>query len=392
MATQRVTDVNGWFEVKRNPLSRVGVFPYRGASVGLEGADAERTIRVYRPEEELSSPECIESFKLLPWVDEHTLLGPDDGQTPAEVKGVQGVIGEEVVYDSGVLYGNIKAFSNSLGRLIEAGKRQLSAGYRCVYDWTAGTYNGQPYDCVQRRIRGNHLALVNEGRMGPSVAVMDSLTFTFDAQEAIAMADAEKTGGAESMTLADAIKMLGEIAPQVASLTAAVAKLGTPPATTAAATPDAAAATTPATPPAAAAATGAEPTADKAVAAAMDAALKPIRDQIEGIGKTLTALDSAFKGMPTAILADSAARDKLADRLAAHIGTFDAKDKTLAQVASYGCEKVGLKPVAGAELVAVEAWLHGRAPTTEATVRTGLDAAPGGATFVSKFLTGEAAK
>jgi hypothetical protein len=64
--TQRITDSNGWFEVKRNPLSRVGVFPYSARSVGLEGVDADNVVRVLRPEEELSSPECIESFKLLP--------------------------------------------------------------------------------------------------------------------------------------------------------------------------------------------------------------------------------------------------------------------------------------------------------------------------------------
>jgi hypothetical protein len=129
--TQRVTDVNGWFEVKRNPLSRVGVFPYSGRPSASPGQDADRIVRVLRPEEELSDPECLASFKLLPWVDEHAMLGPDTAGNvmAAEAKGVQGVIGEDVVYDDGVLYGNIKAFSNSLGRLIEAGKRQLSAGY-----------------------------------------------------------------------------------------------------------------------------------------------------------------------------------------------------------------------------------------------------------------------
>lgn len=392
--TARKTDINGWFEVKRNPLSRVGVFPYSGRSLGKTGEDADRIFRVYRPEEELSSPECLESFKLIPWVDNHTMLGPNEeaGQTPAEEKGVQGVIGEEIVYDSGVLYGNIKVFSNSLARLIAAGKRQLSAGYRCVYDWTAGAWNGQPYDCVQRAIRGNHLALVQEGRMGPSVAVLDHLTFSFDAQEAIAMADKEtpEGGAAGTMTLADALKMLNELAPQVAALTAAVAKLGTPAA--AAAPADAKPADAGASPPAdgsaAPGAAAAAPVVEDATAKAMDAALEPIRKQLEGFGKTLATVQAAFDGMPQKLVQDVAARDKLASRIAAHVGTFDHADKTLSQVAAYGCEKFGLKPVAGAELVAVEAFLHGKgAPGV--TVRHAQDAAPVGENFVTRHLSGQ---
>lgn len=386
--TQRTVDVNGWFEVKRNPISRVGVFPYRGAQCGLEGADAERIVRVYRPEEELSNPECVESFKLVPWVDDHTMLGPaENGTTPAEVKGVQGVIGEDVFYDSGVLYGNIKAFSDSLGRLIEAGKKQLSAGYRCVYDWTAGVFNGQPYDCVQRQIRGNHLALVKEGRMGPSVAVMDSFTFTFDAKEALPMADPEKKdgatgGGAPEMTLTEIAALVKSFGPQIAAINEAIASLGKP----AAATPPAPSGD--GTPPPAA-----EPSAqDKAQAAAMDAALAPIRASVEGLTKSIAAMDAALKAIPAQVATDTAARDKLASRLSPHVGTFDAADKTLSQVAAYGAEKLGLKAPAGSELVAVESYLTAAEKAGPApTVRTGMDAAPTGGTsnFVTRHLAGE---
>lgn len=386
--TQRITDSNGWFEVKRNPLSRVGVFPYRGSSVGLEGPDADRVVRVYRPEEELSAPECLESFKLLPWVDEHTMIGPDEGLTAAEAKGVHGVIGEDVFYDSGVLYGNIKAFSNSLGRLIEAGKKQLSAGYRCVYDWTAGTFNGQPYDCVQRQIRGNHLALVAEGRMGPSVAVMDSFTFTFDAQEAIPM-DPEKKDGEGEMTLSQIAALVKSFGPQIAAINEAIAGLGKP-APTAAATPDADpnAATDPAktaTPDAA---------QDKAAAAAMDAALAPIRAAVDTLTKSVATMDAAIAAMPGKLATDTAARDKLASRLGAHVGTFDAADKTLSQVAVYGCEKLGLKVAAGSELVAVESYLTAAEKAPAAVVRTGMDAAPSGNSdnFVARHLAGTATK
>jgi hypothetical protein len=125
----RIKDVNDYIEVKDNPLSKVGVFPYRGSS--LPGApDPNKTYMVYRPADELGDPATIDSFKLLPWIDNHAMLGAEDaGLTPPEKKGVQGVIGENVHFDNGTLYGNLKVFSQSLADLIEAGKRELSCGY-----------------------------------------------------------------------------------------------------------------------------------------------------------------------------------------------------------------------------------------------------------------------
>ena len=172
----RQYDINGWPEIQDNPLSRVGVFEYLGSSINAPEPD--RIYRVYRPEKELSDPECIESFKLLPWVIDHTMLGEEE--TPAEQKGIHGVIGENVYFDnkSQMLKGNIKVFSEHHENLIDSGKKELSLGYRCKYLFNRnGTFNGEPYDTIQTQIRGNHLASVDEGRMGPAVAVLDSVTF-----------------------------------------------------------------------------------------------------------------------------------------------------------------------------------------------------------------------
>src|SRR5690606_18632680 len=45
----------------------------------------------------------------------------------------------------------------------------------------------QPYDAVQKEIRGNHLALVDRGRTGPDVAVQDRYPITCDSAEFITM-------------------------------------------------------------------------------------------------------------------------------------------------------------------------------------------------------------
>jgi len=172
-------DENGWFEIKGNPISKVGVFEYSGAQID-PSLDPNKIYNVYRPEEELNNPDTLESFKLVPWIDDHVMLGSEDeGLTEASKKGVHGVIGEDVFYEDGYLKGNLKVFSEKLSKFIKDGKKELSIGYRCVYDLVSGVYNGVRYDAIQRQIRGNHLALVDEGRAGHDVAVLDHARVDF---------------------------------------------------------------------------------------------------------------------------------------------------------------------------------------------------------------------
>ena len=183
--SKRQEDINKWPQIKDNPLSKVGVFPYSGAQIH-GSLIPDKIYNVYRPEEELSNQETINSFKLIPWINEHEMLGPRElGFTPAEEKGVWGVIGQDVYFDKNTLTlcGNIKVFSERMKKLIEDGKIELSAAYRCVYELTPGVYNGIKYDAIQRNVRANHLALVTEGRMGPDVYVLDEYKFTFDKLE-----------------------------------------------------------------------------------------------------------------------------------------------------------------------------------------------------------------
>lgn len=225
--------------------------------------------------------------------------------------------------------------------------------------------------------------------MGPSVAVLDSMTFTFDAQEAIAMADPEKKpadGGTPEMTLTQLAELVKSFGPQIAAINEALAGLSKP-------APAAVEDDPTAVPPKAAAA------APAAAAGAMDAALAPILATVAALSKSVAAMDAAIKAQPAAptaasIGAEFAARDKLADRLAAVVGTFDATDKTLAQVAAYGAEKLGLKPTAGHELSAVDAYLVAAEARPVQTVRTGMDAtlSTAGDNFVTRHLNPQPAK
>lgn len=58
---------------------------------------------------------------------------------------------------------------------IEDGDRlDISCGYNCErLEWTSGVYEGEPYDCIQRGIKYNHVALCTPGggRAGPEVSL-----------------------------------------------------------------------------------------------------------------------------------------------------------------------------------------------------------------------------
>lgn len=360
--TARTYDLNGWFEVDRNPISREGIFPYSGAQIGAP--DPDRIYRVYRPADELSDPEAMASFRLCPIVDDHTMLG--EGATPAENKGVAGVIGEKLTFEGGVLLANLKFFSNALAEKIKNGKTELSCGYRCVYDFTPGVWRGQEYDVVQRQIRGNHLALVDEGRMGPEVAVLDHMVFTVDAKETTVVDEELKELLAVLNARLDKIEARldeGKEEETTAEAEGEDEDKDAPPAK----------AKDEDTPPEdkdAPPAKVSDEDADKPAAKDEDKDAPPAKakDADEDKPKDPPAMDEA------AIMGIIARKSALASRLAAHVGTFDHAAMTHSQVVAYGVKKLGLKNIpAGQEAVALDAALQVRPLPT---ARAAADSAP----------------
>lgn len=366
----RVIDLNGWYTVKGNPLSKVGVFDYTGASIGAP--DKARIYKVYRPAEELADPECIESFKLLPWVDEHHMLGDGPGYMPAEKKGVHGVIGEDVYFDeaAGILRGNLKVFSKSHAAAIDKSKPELSCGYRCTYDFTPGEWNGVKYDVVQRQMRGNHLASVKEGRMGPDVAVLDHLTFAVDGKlELEPVLTAE-----QKAQLAALLAMLTpEEKAAMLSPPAAEQDADAPPATPEMspedkAAKDAEAAAATADEEAKAAETAKAADAAEKRAAATDAKVTALEARVAAQDAALKARTAADAAAPAAmdakaVFAAVATRDRLASKVKPFIGAFDHAEMTGDELAVYALDKLGVKNVpAGQEMTALDAYLAGRNP------------------------------
>lgn len=397
--TARTTDANGWFEVAKNPLSKVGVFAYSGRQLGLTGDAANRVFQVLRPPEELGSPETLDSFRLLPLIDDHTMLGAADmGRTPAEKKGVHGVIGDNVSFDGRTLWGNLKVFSQDLASRIKSGKRELSCGYGCVYDFTPGEFDGKAYDAVQRRLRGNHVALVDQGRMGPDVAVLDQMTFTVDAKDLEPM---RKT--LLLATAAHAAALAASVPQAVLDACDAVMKAAKDDDDT-----DGADAKVAAAEKVAADAKAALKVAEDALTAAQtetkvakDALAASGQDGADALTKALTDLAAArgeiaaLKTAPAAmdeatLFANIGKRDALASRIATHVGTFDHASMTLDAVAAYGLDKLGLKDIPkGHELTALDSYLSAKPAPAPVTIVDAKDAAPVGA--IAAYLNPPAA-
>lgn len=179
-ASHRSIDQNGFLTVRSTPVSSYGIFEYSAAQVGLPG-DPNRIVNVYRPESSLTDPDAIVSFQTLPLIDDHDLLSgfeEDEDVMSPEDKGVDGVM-TNVRYVAPWLIADIKIFSRRMRRAIDSGKCDLSAGYGCDFIIQSGTFEGKPYEVMQINMRGNHLALVDAGRV-PGARVMDSKTLVFD--------------------------------------------------------------------------------------------------------------------------------------------------------------------------------------------------------------------
>ncbi|PHM47157.1 DUF2213 domain-containing protein [Xenorhabdus miraniensis] len=401
--TKRTYDNNGWLEVKDNPISKVGVFDYLGAEIGAPVAD--QIYRVLRPQEELESAATINSFRLMPFVDEHEMLGKE--ATPAEQKGIEGVIGENVYFDYPYLKGNIKILSNAALNQIDSGKVELSPGYRCRYEFTPGIFEGEHYDAIQRDIRANHLALVAEGRNGPDVAVQDHV-ITIDTKELVTMATEEQDKDKKDQPTTDDSGFTPEqLEALQAMIAAAISGQQTPavdddPEKKDTSDDDAEEKAEDAVEEAETAAEAAEtgePEAvenaeiaieaaeqaieeakehlDQATTDSLNRRIKRIRrgiqamDDISRLKRKVNRLEKAKPTLDTGeMIKQLAGRDTLAHKLTPFVGVFDHSCMTKQGVAEYGVKQLGIPCQKGQEVIALDAWMHGRVPDSQRPTTT----------------------
>lgn len=135
-------------------LTHTGIFPYRNS-------DGSKRLE-YRPADEVFSPEAMATFAGATVTVNHPsrLVDAKSWRTVTV-----GHLGENVRRDGDFLVADVYVREASAVARVKKGElKHLSCGYEVDFDPTPGvTAEGQRYDGIQRRIRGNHVALLPNG-------------------------------------------------------------------------------------------------------------------------------------------------------------------------------------------------------------------------------------
>lgn len=348
--SQREIDPNGWWYIKKNPISKSGVFPYLGSEIG-----APEPTRVYNV---LRSPEELEraapTFRLLPIIDEHELLGrigtSTDDRPPA------GTTGEAVVYEHPYLYSSLKFTSGALQEQITLGKIELSPAYTCTWEQESGVYEGQQYDYVQKINHGNHLALVEKGRTGRDVAVLDH--YAFDTGGLLPMTLEELLAAIGALSDEDKAKLQAALSPAADEEKEEVAKDDE--VTDIVEETDAVAES------AAEAVAAAEQGDD---VAAVEAAVEAVENAEQVLEAAEELQDKIAQDAMHKAVKHIDARNLMAARVKPFVGAVPAAAMDSAEtIAAYACKKFGVKHGKGQATAVITGYLHGRKPASAKTV------------------------
>lgn len=168
----RHIDENGYLHVDVSNLTKEQVVPYRGNTIPnyMElNLEPGKVYMLYRPGNEIEAG--AGTFNGLPLMLEHHEMDADN--IPKEQ--VMGSLGTDARYEAPYLKNSLIVTDSKAIKAIEDGSyAELSASYFCDVEMEGGIFDGVSYDGIMRNIRGNHVALVREGRAGHDVRVEDS--------------------------------------------------------------------------------------------------------------------------------------------------------------------------------------------------------------------------
>lgn len=171
-ASVRSKDDNGFLHVAVSNLTKETVNPYYGREIpGWQerGLDPQRVYYGWRSGKELEKG--ASTFSGLPLLLDHHI---EDAEAPQKEYRV-GTVGTDARWEAPYVRASLVVTDAEAIRAIEDGSmRELSCAYRYDPLWEAGTFQGVDYDFIMTNIRGNHVALVEEGRAGADVVVADA--------------------------------------------------------------------------------------------------------------------------------------------------------------------------------------------------------------------------
>ncbi len=146
------------------PVARTGIQEYLPEELGLPPAPG--TVSVYRAPDEVFDPATIASFEGMPVTDDHPPEGVDIENVRRFQRGHAHNVRRGAGAESDLLLADLIITDPGLAEAILGGKREISCGYTYDLICLDGMY-------FQRRIRGNHIAVVDAGRAGPRVSIRD---------------------------------------------------------------------------------------------------------------------------------------------------------------------------------------------------------------------------
>jgi len=174
--SKRVLNDQGHLVVSGSRIARTGIQEYFAFELGLTDREPTDIVKLYRPPEEVFNDSSMASFQNVPVTDNH----PPELINDANAKGLtRGVVGSEVRQDGIFLVADSITITDSeMIEKIGLGKTELSNGYTSLIDFTSGVTpdTNETYDAIQTNIKGNHLAIVDEGRCGKSCKISDHKT------------------------------------------------------------------------------------------------------------------------------------------------------------------------------------------------------------------------
>jgi len=158
----------GFLICRNAAIARTGEQEYFRWELGYTDRGNEMEI-IHRTPEEVFSPATIASFEGKPVTDNH----PEGNQTVDSsnagnlIKGVAINVRQGEGADNDKLMADLIIYDRWLADEIRQGKRELS----CGYDSTLAENEGK--QLFQTLIRGNHIAVVENGRAGSDVRIVD---------------------------------------------------------------------------------------------------------------------------------------------------------------------------------------------------------------------------
>lgn len=172
----RAVTTEGYLWALGVPIARTGYQNYRAGELKLEGVDANKIVSVYRDEAEVFSPSTMASFESKPVTSPHPpdFLNADNVQQyalgtvrnvrrgPTLPTGDHSLIADLLIMDKGLV---MKVDHNIL------------AETSCGYDYQLEPIEDEhspDLKFAMTQIRGNHVAVVPNGRAGSHVRILDS--------------------------------------------------------------------------------------------------------------------------------------------------------------------------------------------------------------------------